>query len=189
MPPKTRIVAAVTGSCLLLVVLLGIGPVLTGLTASAGLTVVPSALGAPLYLPGLRVTPLGDTPWAVTLSESFAALLLVATAALVMRRHLRGRPVGSRGRRLAVGWWALVAGAAVAGVFRGLVMARLTESGVMGWFGYAVAGVLCGALWGVVLGWLPGLAALASTGAEGGSGGGAAGAGGIRAGTERADGR
>ncbi|MEU6125014.1 hypothetical protein, partial [Streptomyces sp. NPDC047123] len=82
----TAVVACV---CLLLVLAHGSATLLTAFTARAGLAVVPSALGVPFALPGLRATPLGATPWSWQLCEDFAALLLVAVAAARMRRHLR----------------------------------------------------------------------------------------------------
>ncbi|MEV3861251.1 hypothetical protein AB0J38_43955 [Streptomyces sp. NPDC050095] len=161
-PPRwTRWTAttSVLCGCLLLVLAGGFGPLLTYVTAHAGMTVVPSALGVPLGLPGLRAVPLGDTTWPWQLAEDFGALMLLAVAVLRMRRHVRLRPVGGRGRRLLAGWTALIAGAAAAGAWRGLVAARMVEASVPGWLGYAVAGALFGALWGAVLGWIPGAGA------------------------------
>ncbi|MFH8607934.1 hypothetical protein ACH4D5_10645 [Streptomyces sp. NPDC018029] len=148
--------------CLLLVLAHGSATLLTAFTARAGLSVVPSALGVPFALPGLRATPLGATDWSWQLCENFAALLLVAVAAARMRRHLRVRPGAGRGRRLLAGWTALIAGAAVAGAWRGLVAARMIEADTLGWLLLPVTGALFGALWGLLLGWLPGAAALAT---------------------------
>ncbi|ATL30141.1 hypothetical protein [Streptomyces formicae] len=152
----TVVVACV---CLLLVLLHGSATLLTAFTARAGLSVAPSALGVPYALPGLRATPLGATDWSWQLCENFAALLLIAVAAARMRRHLRLRPRAGRGRRLLAGWTALVAGAGAAGVWRGMVAARMVEAGIWGWLGLALAGALFGALWGLALGWLPGATA------------------------------
>ncbi|WP_329122035.1 hypothetical protein [Streptomyces sp. NBC_01465] len=149
---------SVAGVCLLLVLLYGSGYLFTTLTAYTGMTVVPSALGAPMGLPGLRAYPLGATTWSWQLCEDFAALLLIAVAVVRIRRHLRKRPAAGRVRRLLAGWTALIAGAAAAGAWRGLVAARMVESGALGWLAYAVAGALFGALWGLLLGWLPGAA-------------------------------
>ncbi|MFB7715718.1 hypothetical protein [Streptomyces sp. NPDC056105] len=153
---------AVLCACLALVLAYGFGPLLTYTTAHAGLTVVPSALGIPPGLPGLRAAPLGATTWAWQLAESFGALALLVAAVLRVRRHVRRRPDSGRTRRLLAGWTALIAGAAVAGVWRGFVAARMVEAGFAGWVGYAVAGAVFGALWGVALGWLPGLAVLST---------------------------
>ncbi|MEU7579344.1 hypothetical protein AB0B50_17270 [Streptomyces sp. NPDC041068] len=152
----------VAGVCLLLVLLHGSGTLLTAFTARAGLSVAPSALGVPFALPGLRATPLGATDWSWQLCENFAALLLVAVAAARMRRHVRRRPDAGRGRRLLAGWTALIAGAAAAGVWRGMVAARMVEAGLWGWLLLPLAGALFGALWGLALGWLPGAAVLAA---------------------------
>ncbi|MFI6049206.1 hypothetical protein ACIBCO_03840 [Streptomyces violascens] len=161
LPGTEPAVATVAGVCLLLALLLGLTPVLTALTAHEGMTLVPSALGAPFALPSLRAVPLGSTGWPQLLCEDFAAAILVAVAALRMRRHLRRRPEATRLRRLLAGWTALIAGAATAGVWRGLVTARMVDAGPVGWLTYGVAGAVFGALWGVALGWLTALAALA----------------------------
>ncbi|MFD4634661.1 hypothetical protein ACFVYR_33540 [Streptomyces sp. NPDC058284] len=159
---RTDVTAVVAGVCLLLVLAHGSATLLTAFTARAGLSVVPSALGVPFALPGLRMTPLGATDWSWQLCEDFAALLLIATAAARMRRHLRLRPGAGTGRRLLAGWTALVAGAALAGVWRGLVAARMVEAGPWGWLLLPLTGALSGALWGLALGWLPGASALAA---------------------------
>lgn len=95
---------AVLCACLALVLAYGFVPLLTYTTAHAGLTVVPSALGIPPGLPGLRVAPLGATTWAWQLAESFGALTLLAAAVLRVRRHVRRRPDSGRTRRLLAGW-------------------------------------------------------------------------------------
>src|SRR4051812_13756821 len=121
-------VAAVTGLCLLLALLLGLTPVLTALTPHGGAAPVPGAPRVPLALPPLRAVPLGDTGWTHLLCEDFAVVVLTTVAGLRMRRHLRLRPTASRPRRLLAGWTALVAGATGAGVWRGLVTARLVDA-------------------------------------------------------------
>ncbi|MEU6989651.1 hypothetical protein ABZ953_03180 [Streptomyces sp. NPDC046465] len=158
---RTDATVVVAGVCLLLVLAHGSATVLTAFTARAGLTVAPSALGVPYALPGLRATPLGATDWSWQLCEDFAALLLIAVAAARMRRHLRLRPRAGRALRLLAGWTALLAGATVAGAWRGMVAARMVEAGTWGWLILPLTGALFGALWGVALGWLPGAAALA----------------------------
>ncbi|MFI6687804.1 hypothetical protein [Streptomyces sp. NPDC050485] len=163
LPRIEAAVAAVAGVCLLLALLLGLTPVLTAFTAHEGTTLVPSALGVPFALPALRAVPLGSTGWTPLLCEDFAVAVLVTVAAVRMRRHLRLRPDAGRLRRLLAGWTALIAGAAAAGAWRGLVTARMVEADPVGWIGYGVVGVVFGAVWGVVLGWPAGLAALGST--------------------------
>ncbi|MFG3286238.1 hypothetical protein [Streptomyces sp. NPDC048111] len=148
-------VVAVAAACALPAVLLGCTPVLTEFTAHAGAALVPSALGAPFALPALRVVPLGSTGWAAMLCEDFAVVALVAVAALRMRRHMRLHPRAGRARRALAAWTALIAAGAAAGLWRGLVMARMTEAGPAGWPAYAAAGAALGALWGTTLGWLP----------------------------------
>ncbi|MFD6435757.1 hypothetical protein [Streptomyces venezuelae] len=161
---RTDASAVVACACLLLVLAHGSETLLTAFTARAGLSVIPSALGVPFALPGLRATPLGATDWTWQLCENFAALLLIATATARMRRHLRVRPDAGRFRRLLAGWTALIAGTAAAGTWRGMVAARMVEAGLWGWLLLPAAGALFGALWGVALGWLPGAAALARLG-------------------------
>ncbi|MGW1867905.1 hypothetical protein ACWCPS_20335 [Streptomyces mauvecolor] len=160
LPGTERAVAAVAGVCLLLALLLGLTPVLTSLTAHEGTTLVPSALGAPFALPSLRAVPLGSTGWAQLLCEDFAAAILVAVAALRTRRHLRRHPEARRLRRLLAGWTALIAAGGASGAWRGLVAARMVDAGPVGWLLYATTGAAFGAVWGLGLGWLPGLAAL-----------------------------
>ncbi|MGW2818189.1 hypothetical protein [Streptomyces sp. NPDC001415] len=153
-------VAAVAGVCLLLALLLGLTPVLTAFTAHEGMALVPTALGVPFALPSLRAVPLGSTGWPQLLCEDFAAAVLVTVAVLRMRRHLRRHPAAGRARRLLAGWTALIAGAATAGLWRGLVTARMVESGPAGWLLYGAIGAAFGAVWGLGLGWLTGAAAL-----------------------------
>src|SRR4051812_29562900 len=140
LPGTEPAVAAGAGVCLLLALLLGLTPVLTALTAHEGMTLVPSALGVPFALPSLRAVPLGSTGWPQLLCENFAAAILVTAAALRMHRHLRRHPEARRLRRLLAGWTALIAGAATAGAWRGLVTARMVDAGPVGWLAYGVAG-------------------------------------------------
>ncbi|MET9364926.1 hypothetical protein ABZX93_28980 [Streptomyces sp. NPDC006632] len=158
LPRIAPAVAAAAGPCLLLALLLGLAPVLTALTAHAGWALVPSALGAPLALPPLRAAPLGSTGWTQLLCEDFAVAVLVTAAALRMRRHVRLRPKAGPGRRALAGWTSLVAGGAASGLWRGLVTARMTDAGPVGWLAYGAVGAVSGAAWGLCLGWLPGLA-------------------------------
>ncbi|MFE9556553.1 hypothetical protein ACFYMW_29505 [Streptomyces sp. NPDC006692] len=164
LPGIERAAAAVAGVCLLLALLLGLTPVRTAFTAHEGMTLVPSALGAPFALPALRAVPFGSTGWTPLLCEDFAVAVLVAVAVVRVRRHVRRHRRAGRLRRLLAGWTALIAGAAAAGAWRGMVTARMVESGPAGWIGYVVVGAAFGAVWGVLLGWLTGVAALAAAG-------------------------
>ncbi|WP_438292016.1 hypothetical protein [Streptomyces sp. HUAS TT7] len=166
LPGTEPAVAAVAGVCLLLALLLGLTPVLTALTAHEGMTLVPSALGAPLALPSLRAVPLGSTGWPHLLCEDFAAAILVTVAALRMHRHLRRRPEAARLRRLLAGWTALIAAGGASGAWRGLVTARMVDAGPVGWLLYAATGAAFGALWGLTAGWLTGVAALCTPPAQ-----------------------
>ncbi|MEV8525798.1 hypothetical protein AB0451_16815 [Streptomyces sp. NPDC052000] len=162
LPGIERAAAAVAGVCLLLALLLGLTPLRTAFTAHEGMTLVPSALGVPFALPALRTVPFGSTGWTPLLCEDFAVAVLVAVAVVRVRRHVRRHRRAGRLRRLLAGWTALIAGAAAAGAWRGMVTARMVESGPAGWVGYVVVGAAFGAVWGLVLGWLTGVAALAA---------------------------
>ncbi len=59
------------------------------------------------------------------------------------------------------GWGALVAAAALAGMLRGAYIGGVTPTGLVAALGYAGAGLVVGAGWGALLGWVVGsLAAL-----------------------------
>jgi len=134
-------------------------PVLTEqITAWAPWVVVPSALGAPFGLPALRLMPLGDLTWASTLLDTLAALLLLVT---VYGRLARRPPGTGAGGLFFGGWGALVAAAALAGMLRGAYIGGVTPTGLVAALGYAGAGLVVGAGWGALLGWVVGsLAAL-----------------------------
>lgn len=158
--PHRRLVVLMTcATTLLLLVLLGITPLWLWLVSSSRFQLGPASIGMPLLLPPLRFTPLGDESGWQLLCEDFAALLLVAATGLLTSRQLRRTPRASRRQRLLAGWGGLVPAAVLAGFFRGLVVARLTASGPMGWFGYPALGVVGGLAWGVLLGWTAGLGA------------------------------
>jgi hypothetical protein len=155
-----RVLLSGLATALLLVLALGTDTVWLRFTdAFGGRLLRPAAAGMPLLLPGLRLNPRGDTTWALTWCEDFAALLLLGVVALVLRKHVLLHPYSTRLHRLLTGWRAVVLGGAVAGVFRGLVQARMTAAGPLGWTGYPVAGGLAGAAWGTAVGWTVGLAA------------------------------
>jgi hypothetical protein len=145
-------------AALLLVLALGTDTVWLWLTDSFPSVLHDAALGVPPFLPGLRPDPRGESTWAFTLSEDFAALLLVGTAAVLLRRHVVRSPYAGALRRLRDGWSAVVIGGAVAGVFRGFALARMTSASPLGWTAHPLTGAVAGALWGVALGWTVGLA-------------------------------
>lgn len=116
------------------------------LATRVGLLTVPSAIGAPYGLPGLRVVPLGETGW-LFLADSVAALVLV----LVVFRSSRGF-WGT--------WGAFVLGSLVAGLLRAVVLSQVAGAGFGAYLGYVVGGLIAGLLWGIALGWLPALASL-----------------------------
>ncbi|MFC1417507.1 hypothetical protein [Streptacidiphilus cavernicola] len=145
---------------LLMVLLFGLDPMLFWVTSHHGYLLVPSALGVPFLLPGFRFVPFADQGWTALGCEDFAALLLVGTVARTLARHRRGYPSSGRLHRLLVGWGALILGGAVSGAFRGLVVARTVQGGPLAYFGYPALGAGFGALWCLLLGWIPGLAAV-----------------------------
>ncbi|WP_052433928.1 hypothetical protein [Streptacidiphilus melanogenes] len=155
--PRSVLLAGLTAT-LLLVLALGTGTVWFRLTDAFPSAAHDAALGVPPFLPGLRPDPRGDSSWAFTLSEDFAALLLVGAVALRLRRHVLRHPYAGALRRLGAGWSAMVLGGAVAGVFRGLALARMTGAAPLGWTVHPLAGAVAGAVWGVLLGWTVGLA-------------------------------
>lgn len=117
------------------------------LATRVGLLTVPSAIGAPYGLPGLRAVPLGETGWLTMLTESAAALLLVA----VVFRAERGF-WGT--------WGAFLLGSVLAGLLRAVVSSQVAGAGLGAYGGYLAGGLIVGLLWGMVLGWLVGLASL-----------------------------
>jgi hypothetical protein len=145
-------------AALLLVLALGTGTVWLWLADAFPSVPHDAALGVPPFLPGLRPDPRGDSTWAFTLSEDFAALLLVGSVGVRLRGHVLRQPYAGALRRLRAGWSAVVVGGAVAGLFRGLALARMTGSAPLGWTAHPLAGAIAGALWGVLLGWTVGLA-------------------------------
>ncbi|SEK26449.1 hypothetical protein [Streptacidiphilus jiangxiensis] len=146
------------GAALLLVLALGTDVVWLRMTQDVPLVPRTEALGVPPLLPGLRPNPRGDTTWAFTWAEDFAALLLLGTVAGLLRRHVLRHPYAGAGRRLRAGWAAVVAGGTLAGVFRGMALARMTGAAPLGWTVHPLAGAVSGACWGVALGWTVGLA-------------------------------
>jgi hypothetical protein len=152
------------GATVLLLLVLGLTPVWLDLTTNHGLLLIPGVLGVPTLLPGLRFTPLGDQAGLTVLCEDFAALLMVLVVAAVLGRHIRTYPNSTRLHRLRIGWAALVLAGFLAGFFRGLVVARLVAGGPEAYFGYPALGAASGAGYGLLLGWIPGLAALLAVG-------------------------
>lgn len=118
------------------------------LLTRVGYLTVPSALGLPSGLPGLRIWPLGETTWTLFLTDTLAALLLVA---LVWRSDRGFWGV----------WGAFVLGAVLANLLRSVVAAQIVHAGLGVYAFQLLGGALTGLLWGAALGWLAGLARLA----------------------------
>ncbi|MFI9553351.1 hypothetical protein [Nonomuraea endophytica] len=125
----------------------------TWLVTRVGYLAVPSAVGLPYGLPGLRVTPVGETPWLFLVADVGAALVLVAV-------------VASTRRGFWATWGVFVLGVVLAGLLRAAVSAISAEAGLGAYAGYLGGGLLAGLLWGIVLGWIAGLAALPRRRAE-----------------------
>jgi hypothetical protein len=153
-------------AALALTILFGSRSLSLWLNTRAGAQVVPSAVGVPHALPGLRLTEYGDVGWAWSLWETAAALLLVGL--VTARLHVRAERLSSSGRvrALLCGWWSCVLAAAVAGALRGAVTAGFAYSGLGGYLTYALYGAAFGFVWGLLLGWLPGVAALVAHGSR-----------------------
>ncbi|WP_433414124.1 hypothetical protein ACQP1V_33170 [Microtetraspora malaysiensis] len=117
------------------------------LVTRVGYLAVPAALGLPLGPPGLRLVPIGETTWTVTLADSVAALVLVAVVALARGGFWRT-------------WGAFLAGAVLADLLRAVVLTQTASAGLGAYAGYLAGALVTGLIWGVALGWLPGLAAL-----------------------------
>jgi hypothetical protein len=145
---------------LLMVLLFGLDPLLFWVTAHHGYLLVPSSFGVPFLLPGFRFAPFADESWASLGCEDFAALLLVGTVARVLARHRRNYPSSGRLHRFLVGWGALMLGGALSGAFRGIAVARTVDGGPLAYVGYPALGAAFGTVWCLLLGWIPGLAAV-----------------------------
>ncbi|MFF4776692.1 hypothetical protein [Microtetraspora fusca] len=117
------------------------------LVTRVGYLAVPAALGLPLGPPGLRLVPLGETTWTVTLTDSAAALVLVAVVALARGGFWRT-------------WGAFLAGAVLADLLRAVVLTQTASVGLGAYAGFLAGALVTGLVGGVALGWLPGLAAL-----------------------------
>ncbi|WP_133061676.1 hypothetical protein [Streptosporangium minutum] len=133
----------------------------TGIATAAGYLAVPSAVGLPYGLPGLRLVPLGETGWAFTLTENLAALVLAGVVAWVTV-HRRGGAV----RAFFAGWGAFALGAGAAGLLRAVAVSQTVEAGPGAYAGLVLGALAAGLIWGVILGWAAGIATLASVGAE-----------------------
>ncbi len=117
------------------------------LVTRVGYLAVPAALGLPSGLPGLRFLPVGETTWLIALTDSAAALVLVALVALARGGFWRT-------------WGAFLAGAVLADLLRGIVLAQTASASLGAYAGYVGGALVTGLVWGVALGWLAGLAAL-----------------------------
>ncbi|NUW35651.1 hypothetical protein HTZ77_30100 [Nonomuraea sp. SMC257] len=130
-----------------LAIVLAFGLLGSALVTRMGYLAVPSALGLPYGLPGLRVVPLGETTWLVTLADSVLALVLVVMVAQARGGFWRT-------------WGAFVLGAVIVNLLRAVVLSQIASAGLGAYAGHLVGGLIAGLLWGIALGWLAGLAAL-----------------------------
>ncbi|MFI6604578.1 hypothetical protein ACIBHX_50855 [Nonomuraea sp. NPDC050536] len=119
------------------------------LVTRVGYLAVPSSIGLPYGLPGLRVVPLGETTWLTMLTESVAALVLVVFVAATRGGFWRT-------------WGAFLLGTLVADLLRAAVLFQESNGAGIGTYGaYLAGGLLAGLVWGLGLGWIAGLATLA----------------------------
>ncbi|NRQ32885.1 hypothetical protein HII36_13690 [Nonomuraea sp. NN258] len=121
------------------------------LLTRVGYLAVPSAVGLPYGLPGLRVTPIGETSWLGTLTDALLALALVAMVALTRGGFWRT-------------WGAFLAGAVLVDVVRAVFLAQDAGTMLGAYAGYLAGGLVTGLIWGIALGWLPALGALTRRG-------------------------
>lgn len=128
-------------------IVLGFGLFGAALVTRVGYLAVPSAVGAPYALPGLRVVPLGETTWLLTLADTVLAHALVGAVAATRGGFWRT-------------WGRFLAAAVVVNLLRAALLATVAQAGIGAYLGYLGGGLALGLIWGIVLGWLPGLAAL-----------------------------
>lgn len=158
-----RNIPAVTSAVALLPCLLfGTTGFLTWLGARSAWLLLPSALGAPFAVPGLRFAPLGEQSVSGFATESAGAAVLVAVVWWATARSVERRPDASAARVFLAGWGAFALGAAAAGVPRALVPAWEMGLGPVGWYAMLAGGLATGLLWGSTLGWICGFARLVS---------------------------
>ncbi|MFB9204083.1 hypothetical protein ACIBIZ_04485 [Nonomuraea spiralis] len=129
------------------VIVLAFGLFGAALVTRVGYLAVPSAIGGPYALPGLRVVPLGETTWLLTLADTVLALALVGAVASARGGFWRT-------------WGAFLVAAIVVNLLRAALLAMVAQAGLGAYLGYLGGGLLTGLIWGIVLGWIPGLAAL-----------------------------
>ncbi|CAL9498943.1 hypothetical protein SUDANB121_03412 [Nocardiopsis dassonvillei] len=156
-----NIPAATSAAALLPCLLFGSGGFLTLLGAWNAWLLLPSALGAPFAVPGLRFAPLGEKPLSALLTELAGVAVLVAVVWWTTARSVARRPDASAGRAFLAGWGAFALGAAAAGAPRALVPAWEMGLGPAGWYAMLAGGLVTGLLWGSTLGWICGAARLA----------------------------
>ncbi|MFL1426393.1 MULTISPECIES: hypothetical protein [unclassified Nocardiopsis] len=157
-----RNIPAVTSAVALLPCLLfGTTGFLAWLGAHGAWLLLPSALGAPFAVPGLRFTPLGEQPLSALATELVGVAVLAAVVWWATARSVERRPEASAGRAFLAGWGAFALGAAAAGVPRALVPAWEMGLEPAGWYAMLAGGLVTGLLWGSTLGWICGFARLA----------------------------
>lgn len=129
------------------VIVLGLGLFGAALLTRVGYLAVPSAIGMPYALPGLRVVPLGETTWLLTLTDTLLALALVGAVASTRGGFWRT-------------WGAFLVATVVVTLLRAALLAQVAQAGLGGYLGALGGALVMGLIWGIALGWLAGLAAL-----------------------------
>jgi hypothetical protein len=130
-----------------LLIVLGFGVFGTVLVTRVGYLAVPSAIGAPYGLPGLRVAPVGETTWTGAITDAVLALALVAMAAFARGGFWRT-------------WGEFLVGAMLVNLLRAVVLSQMAAVTLGGYAALLGGGLVTGLIWGITLGWLPGLGAL-----------------------------
>ncbi|GAA2014402.1 hypothetical protein GCM10009799_48380 [Nocardiopsis rhodophaea] len=135
----------------------------TRLTARFPWIVAPSTLGAPFGLPRLRATPFGEQGWDALVVEVIAVAALAAVTGAWTRRTLKRRPALGRVRAGRSAWVGFILGAAIANALRAIGAGTAMGFGPVGYGVMVVLGMLSGTVWGITLGWIPGMAAGVAT--------------------------
>lgn len=153
---------AAAGVAFALCLLFGSGWFSTWLFALGGVLNLPTALGVPAGLPGLRLWPLGEAGWWTVITDTAAAVVFVAVVFGWLSGTRRRRPEAGALRLLAGGWTATIAAGLAAAAVRVVVTSFVSGPGLNVYLGVAGAALGFALLWSLACGWLVGLAAMAA---------------------------
>lgn len=113
---------------------------------------VPSAIGLPLALPAVRISPLGGSTVGFWLVDLLAALVLLTIVALRL-----SRPVVRPSRAFRTGVGAVVLGLLAANLLRAVHLSLVTPAGLGSYVAVVLGSALVALLWGLLIGVLVGL--------------------------------